>query len=383
MNSGKIPLVAFLLFLAAGISIQLTAQEKKVHVRIINNGKSTDSVYTVSDPGGSSGEENQNVVIVTNVNYNGKSAESKDSVIELVVETPDVDIQGMGNKHPGVMIMRSRNGEEEEEIKESNEESPEIYSFTSGNCKAKCCENDSCMKKGMKREFVIYMDDSSHSGRMHKNVKYRVTRNNRQMENIEEEMASIPITASKDTTIVHISPQGDTIKIHRKVLKDGKIQQEVMVNKHSKDSTDTQYYSYRINSDKKHVIIRTRTHPYEDEENFDFMMPPKPPSPPGVQGMDFDFPGMSEGIDENADFGKIKVIPLAGKNLIRISLELSGKENTTIRINDEKGKAIFEEKVKDLTGKYVRDIDMGSAEKGKYSLGIDRGKSTLSKAFIY
>lgn len=109
MNSRKIPLVAFLLFLLAGISFNLAAQEKKVHIRIITNGKSSDSVYTISYTHGSKGVENQNAVIVRNTNQNVKSPESEDTIVELEVETPDIYVNRVGSKHPGVMIMRSGN----------------------------------------------------------------------------------------------------------------------------------------------------------------------------------------------------------------------------------------------------------------------------------
>jgi hypothetical protein len=239
------------------------------------------------------------------------------------------------------------------------------------------------MKKGMRKRVIIHTGDSlQHSGKHHR-MKYVVRRNGGQMEDLEAEMEMIPMHSSMDTTITHISPQGDTIKIHRKVLKDGQIQQEVTVNKHSKDYDNGQFFTYRVRSGKNRMMYRNMRTPNAGDETFDLMVPPMPHPPQGLEEMNFDFPGMSQGIDENADFGKIKVTPLMGKKLIRVSLDLSGKENTVIKINDEKGKAVFEEKIKDLMGKYVRDIDMTGNEKGKYSLSIERGKSNIVRHFTY
>ena len=348
MNSCKILIVASLLFLLTGISFTLTAQEKKVHVKIINNGKSTDSVYTVSYAENSKGDENQNIEIIRNSNYNGNGVESEDSIIELEVEGPDVDVQGMGTKLPRVMIMRSGNGEQEE-IAESNVEAPETYSVSSGNCNLKNFADDTCMKKAMKREIVIYVEDSLHAGRKHQHVKYRVMSNNRQMENIEQEMASISVTTSKDTTIMYISPQGDTIKIHREVLKDGKIRQQVTVNKSSMDTSDNEYFTYRVRPGRNRMYLRDMD-PSRRDETLTMMIAPLPPMNPDIE-MNYDVSGTPQGIEENTDYGKIKVTPLMGKNMVRISLDLSSKETTVIKINDKNGKPVFEEKVKDLTGK--------------------------------
>jgi hypothetical protein len=290
MNSRKTLFIAFLLIITAGISSNLLAQQKTVHVKVVTNGKSADSVYTFTYTEDSKNNRNPQIVSVMHTDIRKNSVNHPDSIIEVEIVTSGID---------------------------------------------------------------------------------------------EKEMETIPLISSMDTTIMHVSHQGDTIKIHRKVLKDGKIEQEVTVNKHSKDTTDNKYFTYRVRSDKNHLFLRKMRIQGEDDENSEFIMPPMPPSPPGIEGMNFDFPGMPEGIDENADFGKIKVVPIVGKNLIRVSLDLSGKENTVIKINDEKGKVVFEEKIKDLTGKYIRDIDMTGNEKGKYSLGIERGKSSITKQFTF
>jgi hypothetical protein len=382
MNSRKILLVVFLLFLSAGISFNLTAQEKKVHVKVITNGKNTDSVYTVNYTTDSKGGGDRNVVIVRNMNHNGKSVESDDSIIELEVETPDIDVDEGGSGHHRVMIVRSGNGEDEDEMEDSRGQSSDSYSFSSSNCNTKGYDNDSSQKKGIRKRVMIQMDEGSNNSGGHHKMRYVMRSNGAPMGDMESEMEKIPLSASKDTTIMHISPQGDTVKIHRKVLKDGKIEQEVTVNKHSKDTIDNHFYAYTVSPGMNHMKMRRMHISSDSDDDVDFMMPPMPPVT-GYDNMQYSVQGMPEGIDEKADFGRIKVSPVMGKNLVRISLDLSGKDNTVIKINDEKGKAVFEEKVKDLTGKYVRDIDMTGNEKGKYSLSVERGKSNITRQFTF
>jgi hypothetical protein len=383
MNSVKTLFIAFLLFVAAGISSNLLAQQKTLHVKVVSNGKSADSVFTVTYSADSKNKGKHEVVSVINNELVENSVNPGDSVIEIEVESSDENDQANNGRTKIMMFRHSRGSEDEEDIDESNGTFPVIFSTSSCTCKEKCCNNDSCMKKEMKRKIYVHMNSNGPAGGKRHNMKYVVRRNGGEEEDVEKQMEMIPLTASKDTTITHISPQGDTIKIHRKVLEDGGVEQEVTVNKHSKDSSGGQFFTYNASSGKNRMMIRKMRAGNDEDENFEYMMPPRPPSHSGVEEMNLDYPDMPTGIDENADFGKIKVTPLEGKNIVRISLDLSGKETTVIKINDEKGRAVFEEKVKDLTGKYVRDIDMSGNARGKYSLGIDRGKSSITKQFSY
>jgi hypothetical protein len=380
MNSSKNLLFVFLLLIAAGISSSLLAQQKTMHVKVVSNGKNSDSVYTVTYQGGSRGNAHQNYVTVYH-NNDGKNAGSRaDSIIEVNVVASDnegEDITEDGN----VVVIRHSGGEDETaEIEESDDDFPLVYSCCSTSCIAKCCAGDSSSHK-MRKKIHMYIRENGQDNMKHRRMKYVFEGNNGPSEEVEAQMERIPLSV-KDTTIMHVSPQGYTIKIHRKILKDGNVDQNITVNKHSRDTASSNFFSYRVRPGRNRMYFRNMGPRYHGEENFDFIMPPMPPLPPGEE-MNFDFPGMAEGIDVNADFGKIKVTPLLGKNAVRISLDLSGKETTVIKISDEKGKSVFEEKVKDLTGKYVRDIDMTGNANGKYSLGIERGKSSLTKSFSY
>jgi hypothetical protein len=383
MNSGKTLFIAFLLFLTAGISSNLLAQQKTVHVKVVSNGNSADSVYTVTYTTDSKSKGKHEVVSVIHNEQVENSTTPGDSVTEVEVESSDNNDQVNHGREKIMMLRHSHGSEDEEDVNESNGTFPVMFSTSSCTCKEKCCNNDSCMRKEMKRKIYVQMDTNGQAGGKRHNMKYAIRKNGGEEEDMEKQLDMIPLTASKDTTLTHISQQGDTIKIHRKVLKDGNIEQEVTVNKHSKDSADGQFFTYSASSGRNRMTIRKRRSGNEGDENFEYMMPPMPPSHSGVEEMNLYFPDMPIGIDENADFGKIKVTPLMGKDIIRVSLELSGKENTVIKIIDEKGKAVFEEKIKDLTGKYVRDIDMTGNAKGKYSLSIDRGKSSISKQFSF
>jgi hypothetical protein len=348
-----------------------------VHLKVVSNGKSTDSIYTVTYQGGTE-NENQNIVTVYN-SKKGKNGNAEDSIVEVNVITSDnesADNDGGGHR---IILRRSRGGEDEE-MEADNDEFPVSYSSSCSSCTSKCCNGDSSSINGRKKKVFVYIDEESRSAGKYHRMKYRMGNDASPDAEIEAQMEKIPLS-TKDTTITHISPGGDTIKIHREVLKDGQLRQEVTVNKHSKDTSDNKYFTYKVRPGRNKMYFRNMG-PSNGDETFAMMRTPMPPMSPDIE-MNYDIPGMPEGIDENADFGKIKVTSLTGKNMVRISLELSGKETTLIKINDEKGRSIFEEKVKDLTGKYVRDIDMGSNAKGKYSLGIDRGKSSLTKSFNY
>ncbi len=378
MNSRKITLLAFLLLVAAGISSSLHAQQKTVHLKVVSNGKSTDSVYTVTYQGGSGSNSSQNFVTVYNNSKSKISGDGDDSIIEVNVMTSDNAGEDYDGDRNLVMIGRSRGGEAE--LDETTGDDQVISSRSFCTCMPNCGKTDSTSRKEMRKRIYMHMDANGQHGGKHRSMKYVISDNDGPSEDFEAQMEQIPLTA-KDTTITHISPKGDTIRIHRKISKDGKIEQEVTVNKHSMDTANAGFMTYEVRPGRNRMSYRNiyRGH---GEENFDFMAPPMSRMHHDAD-VDQNMSEMPEGIDENADFGKIKVTPLMGKNMVRISLELSGKETTVIKIKDESGKALFEEKVKDLTGKYVRDIDMGSNAKGKYSLGIDRGKSSLSKLFTY
>ena len=84
---------------------------------------------------------------------------------------------------------------------------------------------------------------------------------------MEAQMNKIPLSV-KDTTVIHISPQGDTISIHRKVLKDGEIEQEVTVNRHSIDTADAKFFTYRARAGKNRMYFRNMGPGGRGDETF-------------------------------------------------------------------------------------------------------------------
>jgi len=377
MNSRKNLLIAFLLLVAAAISPSLLAQQKTVHIKVVSDGKNTDSVYTVNYHTGSEGVKHQKFVTVYHNKVKGSDSNG-DSIIEIRVNAGDNEREendGAGNI---VMVRHARGVHHAEEINEESEEFPVSFSTSYSSSSSNSSDADSSLHRSIRKKIVMYVNDDGNVAPRHHRMRHSMPNGAGAAGDIEAQMDKIPLSI-KDTTITHISPQGDTIKIHRKVLKEGEIEQEVRINNHSNDSADTKFFTYRAHAGKNRMYFRNMDPRGRGDETMEEMMPPMTPDGDlGFESMD-----MPAGIDENTDFGKIKVTPLMGKNMVRISLDLSGKETTVISIKDEKGKSIFEEKIKDLTGKYVRDIDMTGNANGKYNLGIERGKSSLTKSFSY
>jgi uncharacterized membrane protein len=114
MNFRKPLLTAFLLLVAAVCSLNLLAQHKTVHLKVNTDGKSTDPVYTVTYTSDAKGSSDNQVVMMTHANQAKNSVNADDSIIEVEIETPDIDNKVNEEMKHVVMVKHSSGGDDEE-----------------------------------------------------------------------------------------------------------------------------------------------------------------------------------------------------------------------------------------------------------------------------
>ncbi len=185
------------------------------------------------------------------------------------------------------------------------------------------------------------------------------------------DMVYVVAHATHDTTLVKVTPEGDTVIIKTIVRTGNKDNRHVKVIRHGGQQGN---YAYTYEEDmenvqvdkmpsdscgREKVMVYVSKSPREDKEYKKIT----------VKRME----------GEKTDFGMVSVIAVPEKKHIILDMSLEGKAQTTITVTDEKKKVVFSDKIKDLLGRYVREIDLSGFASGKYTVTIEREKSKFEK----
>lgn len=177
--------------------------------------------------------------------------------------------------------------------------------------------------------------------------------------------------ASHDTTLLQVTPEGDTIMIKTIVKKGKGDNRHVKVIRHGGKQGD---YAYAYSEDMENVQVEKMPPDSSGRENVLVYVTKSP-----REGTAYKKVTVRHMEGEKTAFGMVSVIPMPEKKHIMLDMNLEGKEQTVITVTDEKKKVVFSEKIKDLLGRYVREIDLSAYPTGKYTVTIERGKSKFEK----
>jgi len=79
---------------------------------------------------------------------------------------------------------------------------------------------------------------------------------------------------------------------------------------------------------------------------------------------------------------ELRFSPNPNNGQFHLEFRLSANGNVNIRVASSNGKIVYKEEVKDFSGSYSNDINLGSSEKGIYLLEIKQGEKVIVKKIV-
>ncbi len=79
---------------------------------------------------------------------------------------------------------------------------------------------------------------------------------------------------------------------------------------------------------------------------------------------------------------ELRFSPNPNNGQFHLEFRLSANENVNIRVASSNGRIVYKEEVKDFSGSYSNDINLGNSEKGIYLLEIKQGKKVIVKKIV-
>lgn len=186
-----------------------------------------------------------------------------------------------------------------------------------------------------------------------------------------DHMIYVMANAAHDTTLLQVTPEGDTVMI-KTIVRTGKgDHRNVKVIRRGGKHGD---YAYAYGEDMENVWVEKMPSDSTGKKNVLVYVTESP-----KEGKVYKSVTVKHLEGEKTDFGTVSVIPMPEKKHIMLDMNLDGKDQTVINVTNEKKKVVFSDKIKDLLGRYVREIDLSAYPSGKYKVTIERGKSTFEK----
>jgi len=74
--------------------------------------------------------------------------------------------------------------------------------------------------------------------------------------------------------------------------------------------------------------------------------------------------------------------PNPTEGVFNIEFEIENKENTILKVYNEKGKTVYNDKIKRFDGFYLKAIDITKEDSGVYFIKIIQGDKSITKKVL-